>query len=228
MIRHATEQPKPLKASNPAVPDGLQQIVNWMLAKDPGQRYPTPERAAQAMQMFLAAGAESITPEADPKMKKYLTFLEIDTAETEKKAKDAAAAHAKPGTAVAGTSAAATGKESAKQRNPDPQRKHAMSKRERKRARKSAAALTLGGDKAHPAPKTASPAPPVFDVELVALPGVPGAPGGKTLSLPLTRRDLAMFLFGVGTVVIGVLITVGIMASLGMFSRKEPISDDKD
>src|SRR5262249_16783918 len=47
MIRHATEQPKPLREFNAAVPDGLQQIVNWMLAKDPNQRYPTPERAAQ-------------------------------------------------------------------------------------------------------------------------------------------------------------------------------------
>src|SRR5262249_51610405 len=42
MIRHATEQPKPLKEFNPAVPDGLQQIINWMLAKDPAQRYQTP------------------------------------------------------------------------------------------------------------------------------------------------------------------------------------------
>ena len=40
MIRHATETPRPLKDFNPAVPDGLQQIVNWMMAKDPAQRYP--------------------------------------------------------------------------------------------------------------------------------------------------------------------------------------------
>jgi eukaryotic-like serine/threonine-protein kinase len=46
MIRHATEMPRPLREFNPAVPDGLQQILNWMLAKDPAQRYPTPERAA--------------------------------------------------------------------------------------------------------------------------------------------------------------------------------------
>ena len=45
MIRHATEAARPLKEFNPAVPDGLQQIVNWMMAKDPAQRYPTPARA---------------------------------------------------------------------------------------------------------------------------------------------------------------------------------------
>src|SRR5207302_7158176 len=77
MIRHATEPAKPLKDFNPAVPDGLQQIVNWMMAKDLAGRYPTPERAAQALQVFLAAGTETpAAPEADPKMKPYLTWLE--------------------------------------------------------------------------------------------------------------------------------------------------------
>ena len=77
MIRHATEPPRPLKEFNPAVPDGLQQIVNWMLAKDPGGRYPTPERAAQALEVFLAAGAETHhAPESDPKMGSYLSWLQ--------------------------------------------------------------------------------------------------------------------------------------------------------
>jgi serine/threonine protein kinase len=80
MIRHATEVPRPLKEFNPEVPDGLQQIVNWMLAKDPAQRYPTPERAAQALQMFLAAGVEANpVPAVDAKMKTYLTWLESNS-----------------------------------------------------------------------------------------------------------------------------------------------------
>src|SRR5262249_48899617 len=77
MIRHATEVPRPLKELNPAVPDGLQQIVGWMMAKEPAQRYPTPERAAQALQVFLAAGGRSpAAPEADPNIRSYLTWLE--------------------------------------------------------------------------------------------------------------------------------------------------------
>jgi serine/threonine protein kinase len=77
MIRHATEAPKPLKNFNPAVSDGLQQIVNWMMAKDSAQRYPTPERAASALQVFLAAGNEPLAaPESDPRMRSYLTWLE--------------------------------------------------------------------------------------------------------------------------------------------------------
>jgi serine/threonine protein kinase len=116
MIRHATEQARPLKDFNSAVPDGLQQIINWMLAKDPAQRYPTPERAAQAMQVFLAAGTEPLAvPELDPKMRPFLQMLESQ----EKKENAAAGPPALPpgadGKAPAGkppTSAAmpATGK----------------------------------------------------------------------------------------------------------------------
>ena len=39
-------------------------IVGWMLAKDPAKRYPTPERAAQALKVFLAAGMDA--PAAAP------------------------------------------------------------------------------------------------------------------------------------------------------------------
>ncbi len=110
MIRHATEMPAPLKDFNPAVPDGLQQIVNWMMAKDPNQRYPTPERAGQALQMFLAAGAPEAlaAPEADPRMRPYLTWLEGSKEDDEEPktlppvvapppAKNAAPRSAKPG-----------------------------------------------------------------------------------------------------------------------------------
>src|SRR5207253_8953012 len=38
MVRHATEPPRPLRAINPEVPAGLEQVVGWMLAKDPAER----------------------------------------------------------------------------------------------------------------------------------------------------------------------------------------------
>jgi serine/threonine protein kinase len=76
MVRHATEPAPPVKKFNPAVPDGLQQIVNRMMAKDPAQRYPTPEHAAKALQVFLAAGAEKASREVNPKMRAYLQWLD--------------------------------------------------------------------------------------------------------------------------------------------------------
>ena len=101
MLRHASEPPRPLREFNPAVPDGLQQIVNWMLAKEPAQRYPTPERAAQALQVFLAAGAEAAgVPGTDPRLKSYLSWLE--TSEQARQATEPALPSAAPEAPPAG------------------------------------------------------------------------------------------------------------------------------
>jgi serine/threonine protein kinase len=78
LVRMATEAPRPVRELNPAVPEGLQQILNWMLAKDPGRRYPTPGRAAQALQTFLAAGAAVVPLEKDPRMGAYLQWLAVE------------------------------------------------------------------------------------------------------------------------------------------------------
>ncbi|HMF10732.1 MAG TPA: serine/threonine-protein kinase, partial [Gemmataceae bacterium] len=99
MIRHATQTARPLKELNPAVPEGLQQIVSRMLAKDPAQRYATPGRAAQALEVFLTAGSEPTAAQQDPKLSKYLTWVE---AEGNGKAK--AVAPTKAPAAVHGTS----------------------------------------------------------------------------------------------------------------------------
>lgn len=59
IVKHATENARPLNQFIPQLPDGIQQAVNWMMAKDPNQRYPTPARAAQALQPFLQPTVES-------------------------------------------------------------------------------------------------------------------------------------------------------------------------
>jgi serine/threonine protein kinase len=83
MVRHATEKPRPVRELNPAVPDGLQRVLDWMLAKDPDERYPTPGRAAQALQVFLVAGsAPKQTAEEEAKMRSFLTWLEKTEAGT--------------------------------------------------------------------------------------------------------------------------------------------------
>ncbi len=78
LMRHATEAPRPLSLVNPAVPEGLDQIVGWMLAKDPARRYPTPGRAAAALQVFLSAGAGADPAPAgtNPQMKAYVQWVE--------------------------------------------------------------------------------------------------------------------------------------------------------
>ncbi|MCE9532417.1 MAG: serine/threonine protein kinase [Planctomycetes bacterium] len=74
IVRHATEQSKPLRDFLPQVPDGLQQVLDWMLVKDPNQRYPTPERAAQSLQMFLMQTSESAA--AASMLPAYMQYLQ--------------------------------------------------------------------------------------------------------------------------------------------------------
>jgi hypothetical protein len=63
------------------VPDGLQQIVDWMMAKQPEQRYATPERAAQALAVYLLAdSAPAQRLEDAPHMRSFLTWLETSEA----------------------------------------------------------------------------------------------------------------------------------------------------
>jgi eukaryotic-like serine/threonine-protein kinase len=78
IVRHASETPRPLRSFNPAVPEGLEQIVAWMMAKQPDERYPTPARAAQALEVFLLVGSQGPVREEAPQMRRYLTWLETE------------------------------------------------------------------------------------------------------------------------------------------------------
>jgi eukaryotic-like serine/threonine-protein kinase len=76
LVRHATEQPRPLRDFTPEAAEDLQAVLDAMLAKDPSQRYATPAQAAQALQRFRDRGA-AVTPlEQQPEMVDYLRWLE--------------------------------------------------------------------------------------------------------------------------------------------------------
>jgi eukaryotic-like serine/threonine-protein kinase len=74
IVKHATENARPLNQFLPQVPEGLQQALNWMMAKDPNQRYPTPARAAQALQMFMPPMLEE--PLVSAPLPAYLQYLQ--------------------------------------------------------------------------------------------------------------------------------------------------------
>jgi serine/threonine protein kinase len=75
MVRHASEEPRPIVEHTPDVPGGVQEVLNWMLAKDPARRYPTPKRAAQALEMFLAA-TSSVMPVVTPVYVAYAEWVD--------------------------------------------------------------------------------------------------------------------------------------------------------
>jgi serine/threonine protein kinase len=77
VIQHATEMPRPLNDFDAEIPDGLQQIMDRMLAKDPARRFPTPERAAQALEAFLHTTEETVhAPGDEAHLEPYLKWLE--------------------------------------------------------------------------------------------------------------------------------------------------------
>ncbi|MGH7172986.1 MAG: serine/threonine-protein kinase, partial [Gemmataceae bacterium] len=208
MIRHATEPPKPLKSFNPAVPDGLQQILNWMMAKDAAQRYPTPERAVQALQVFLAAGNEALAaPESDPRMRPYLTWLEVE------KVKQPAVAPKPPsGTLPAAVKPASSVPPPLKPSKPPklPGEARVASKQERvrggkrhKKKRRSTAMPTLSATQP---PVPVADRAEQIDVELVPLELLAAAANPRK-GFRLSRRDALVF--GIGALLGGVVAFLG-------------------
>jgi serine/threonine protein kinase len=226
MIRHASEPPRPVAEFNRDVPDGLQQILNWMMAKAPEGRYPTPARAASALEVFLAAGTPpASSPDLDPDMQPYLEWLEKEKkhAPPSGPAMPNAAAlmaalppsHHKPPSATMPTvPPVPTAGAPATPAQPVP-RKSRSGKEEKPRRKKTKT-------KSHPPPPgavapaapaipVAPPAPPVpaappapaptaqeFDVELVPLPNQPEPEAPTDFLSSVTRRELIAFFIGVG------------------------------
>jgi serine/threonine protein kinase len=197
MIRHATETAKPIKELNAAVPDGLQQIVSWMMAKDPAKRYPTPERAAQALQVFLVAGnAPARAIEEAPQMRRYLTYLETGN---DAEARPAETAPAPPvavpvATPILPGPAGRPGRPAAESRPARP----AVAQRPRP----------------EPPVAQAMPEPPTldleedYDVELVS--AAAPTPTPPTGGLGLSRRDWLLLGIGAGCVIVAALVGMGL------------------
>jgi serine/threonine protein kinase len=187
MMRHASEVPRPLQEFNPAVPDGLQQIVNWMTAKDPAQRYATPERAAQALHVFLAAEAAPVASrETDTQMKSFLTWLEVGD---EDRAAAPPAAVAVPATpaAVAPKLAAVARADARPVADSRPAKKHKRNDVKPSRA----APVDRAEDR--------------IDVELLPVAPPAGKKEGVARYLPeLSRRDFLAFGAGAGSVLVAI------------------------
>ncbi len=213
IIRHATEAPKPLTDFVPNLPVGLGQIVAWMMAKQPENRYPTPARAAQALEAFLMVTAsDGAQAEESPQMKRYLTYLEM----SEKRSADAAVPPPSKAPVLAGKSALnPVTPPAAPKPGAIPEASMAAPKRKRRTGVKMPEAAPTSP--AHVPIPTAAPIAPLgntpgvttpplvearpgetpaadqLDVELV---GVTAAPVKKGLNL--SRRDLTLIGIGAG------------------------------
>src|SRR6202022_3020107 len=78
LLQHFTAPPEPIR--DPSVRAGLQTVIGTMLAKDPKERYATPEKAAQALQPFLAAPDQQVE-QASSLTKSYLEWVDTQPLE---------------------------------------------------------------------------------------------------------------------------------------------------
>ncbi len=207
MLKHATEAPRPLRDFNPSIPDGLQQILNWMMTKEASGRYPTPARAAQALEVFLAAGsAPATSPDLDPAMQPYLHWLETVDHPPNPPA-PAATVAAPPVNLPPPTRPSSPAVPAARGSAPpvpgEKVRRKKKSSRPRERKKPPPPPVPSTGS------DPARPRTPVVDVELVPLPEPAKGPGG------LTRRDLLMFFAGVGSVIVAYVLGRLLAAVLG-------------
>jgi serine/threonine protein kinase len=191
VMRHATEAPRPLSDFLPEVPDGLQNVMNWMLSKDPAQRYATPERAAQALNLFLLNTPPSRP--APPPVPAYMRWLETSP-------------EADPGRPAPALANIPVGRLESTGRKPEPARPS-------KPPTATAPALPAGIPVAMPAVPVPAPAAPGitlanFDVELVSVP--PRKDGEARGLLELNRRDAIMLVAG------GVLVAIAVLAGWGL------------
>jgi eukaryotic-like serine/threonine-protein kinase len=204
MIRHATETPKPLQSFNESIPEGLSQIVNWMMAKQPAERYPTPGRAAQALDAFLMVTSESTKPiEETPQLRKYLTWLETSVPEPPD------ADQANPPLALPKAPLAEPTSNSRVLAEPaKPQRK---SKR-----RTGVKAVPAAIPVAAPVPVvSAASAADQLDVELVEVPESSPAPPSRH-SARFGKRDFLL----IGSGAIGMLLVVGLVGIAFLLVRR--------
>jgi serine/threonine protein kinase len=210
MIRHATEAPRRLRELNPDIPDGLQQIVDWMMAKDPAQRYPTPERAAKALEVFLAAGAEApadAQPEAG--MRPYLHWLQTTDQSQQ------------PGTAPTAELVGAGSGVVERPLKPLPVSGKGAHSRPHKARRKHRGATAVPPSPLQPNTDKSPDVIPPWDVELV--PALPWQDIAFSLGrLALSRRDLLMLGIGAGSIAAAGLIGMAVSQLTGRKPKSAP------
>jgi hypothetical protein len=185
------------------VPTGLQNVLNWMLAKDPGQRYATPEKAAAALNLFLNNTPPARAPAPNAA---YVKWLE-ESGELGTKPAPALPPHIPVGRLEP------AGRKPEPPRPPEP--------------RRSGQIPVPPVPAAAPATPPPRPAPVVapldIDVELVSIP-LPAEADDRRGLLELNRRDIIM-LCGGGAMVLGaILIGYGLSRAL----HKEPPPEPPD
>jgi hypothetical protein len=75
-MMHVADPVRPVRELNPAVSEELDRILGLMLAKDPAERYETPEQAAHTLEEYLGADSRGAPEQVDPQEQAYLDWVD--------------------------------------------------------------------------------------------------------------------------------------------------------
>lgn len=82
MLRHAKEEPRPLADFIPDVPQLVQDIMNYLLAKNPDERYDSGEEVAADLGAIIPLAALPPTPVAAPEFLGWLQTVDNEASAT--------------------------------------------------------------------------------------------------------------------------------------------------
>ena len=79
MLRHAFEEPRPLSDFDPEIPQSVQDVVNYLLAKNPDDRYGTAQEIADALAIIMPLATLPSMAEVAPDFLLWVNTIDPDS-----------------------------------------------------------------------------------------------------------------------------------------------------
>jgi serine/threonine protein kinase len=218
LIWHQVRSPRPIREVRPEVPEGLVDIVNQMIAKDPSHRYQVPAEVADALEPWTQSALSPPPVEEMPR----LSLAAQRACQADSNA---------PTTRV--SRASGSGFLSAVRRNAAAGGPQTPTPGSAVTGKATGAQAALGSDSGLWAPETPRPqardtvSNPEDDKAPATAPAGPATAPPAAPSGPLTTDDPARWpiLIAVAAGVVGVLAIVGSIAVLSLSSQRSPLAE---
>lgn len=79
MLRHAFEEPQPLGDFDPEIPHSVQEVVSYLLAKNPDERYGTAQEVADALAIIMPLAIMPAPTVVAPDFRQWIQTMDSDS-----------------------------------------------------------------------------------------------------------------------------------------------------
>ena len=79
MLRHAFEEPQPLSDFDPEIPQSVQEVVSYLLAKNPDERYGTAREVADALAIIMPLAVMPSPTAVAPDFRQWIQTMDADS-----------------------------------------------------------------------------------------------------------------------------------------------------